>query len=113
MRLFLCLIVLVSMSIGQNLNEIETVNVSAGDDSTIMRSSRAIKSDCDCIIKYRTTVTNGSQSTTGNVVDSLVGGVWYPVRVTRVYRYTSGTTETTCKTMDSTATQVVGVKIGR
>jgi hypothetical protein len=123
MRLFISIITLLALSLSaQNLdrtdrlNNIEVVNVGSGDDSTIMGASRVIKSDCDCLIKYRIR-REKTKDSEYNVTDSLVGGVWYSVGpIVRVYRYTYGTTETTCKTMDSTATertQRTGVKIAR
>lgn len=93
------------------IDQIEVVDVSSGDDSTIASNVRAIKADVDGLVKLKINPRNGNDYVT---VEYLPEGVWVPIgNIVRVYRYITGTTDATTQVYDTTATAVIGIKIGR
>lgn len=112
MLLITCAISAQNLTRTDRVDEIEVVNVDAGDDSTVMANPRAINVDVSGIVKLKIKPRTGAAAY--NVVQYFVGGIWTPIgNVVRVYQYTSGTTPPTAQVYDSTATLVNGIKLGR
>ena len=91
----------------------EEVNVSGGDVVPTMKNCRGIESDADG--QVRVTMRCDSDGIERNTILTLFAGVTKPVgNIVKVFRYTSGTTETLCTvTKASDGTSVAGIKLWR
>jgi hypothetical protein len=89
----------------------EVVDVTSADVVPAITNCRCIYADVGGIVKISYVAPQGDTMTE---VIALNDATFYPVRnVTKVFRYYTGTTATTCKAYSAAGAQVNGIKLRR